>query len=524
MSTSGEQGPGYETYSLLQGSGAPRSVARSATETEQQFRGMPIVPDRYVVEKMQYLGEGEYAVVYRVPCRDLAGRPVVVKLFKRSIPDDQKERALREVLLVQKILSRHVVKIITPFFRDPVSWIEMEFFDGVSLAKRMKAGEPLPFEEVRAIGVGLFEGLKAAHAAGVVHRDIKPENLLVPRDPGADSQGPAVVISDFGIAKAIEEQNSTNNTAVWPGTPCYAPPEVFLGEKVGPSGDIYSASVALYEAATGRFPWPAIKNDDWARLTPQHQFGRLYGVHMGAKGAPVPASSLVAVPRTLDVLLARGLSRDPHDRPTPDDFISALQTASSNPADWGEQELEGAVRQQPKAAVVANPGLAPAASASVPPARPARSARPVLVGGALLAVAGLATALFMGGNPLATQVATEPQASGIVPPVTTPPSTLASPAATGRLRAMFDLGDVTVQNVSGSSLSALKLAVVTADGVTHHAEWQDPLEAGESVYLWSARWSPPLPESPMPESVRVEATTAGGTVTETVAVVPEPAQ
>ncbi len=94
-------------------------------------------------------------------------------------------------------------------------------------------------------------GLSAVHAAGIVHRDVKPENVLVDRD----QNGAALLrITDFGVARIIEQGPAARNTAVI-GTPEYMAPELADGEPPTPQSDLYAVGIMLYELLTGVTPF-----------------------------------------------------------------------------------------------------------------------------------------------------------------------------------------------------------------------------------------------------------------------------
>src|ERR1700753_3402799 len=86
----------------------------------------------------------------------------------------------------------------------------------------------------------------APHAAGIVHRDVKPHNVLV--------EGERAYLSDFGLAKAIDESGGGSMASVV-GTVAYKSPEQWRGGAVGPGADIYSLGCVLFEAVTGVVPY-----------------------------------------------------------------------------------------------------------------------------------------------------------------------------------------------------------------------------------------------------------------------------
>ena len=166
-------------------------------------------------------------------------------------------RFLREASAAGRIGNAHVVETFdagTLDSGDP--YIVMELLEGRTLADEISERGALPIGEACEILLQACDGIRAAHAAGVVHRDLKPDNLFLVK--GAR---PFVKILDFGISKFDPELTGAHGltqegSAL--GTPFYMPPEQVRGEKdIGAQADVYALGVILYECLTADKPYSA---------------------------------------------------------------------------------------------------------------------------------------------------------------------------------------------------------------------------------------------------------------------------
>src|SRR5262249_34479186 len=112
------------------------------------------------------------------------------------------------------------------------------------------AGKPQPPHEAARTVEPLARAMAAAHALNIIHRDLKPENVLLTKDGQPK-------VTDFGLAKRLEEDSSQTKSGTLMGTPSYIPPEQARGEAraIGPLADLYSLGAILYELITGRPPF-----------------------------------------------------------------------------------------------------------------------------------------------------------------------------------------------------------------------------------------------------------------------------
>jgi streptogramin lyase len=193
------------------------------------------------------IARGGMGVVYRATHLGLE-RPVALKVIARELVDRDgfRERFLRESRLAARLDHPAVVPIFDSREVDGELIVAMRLVEGGDLRRLIDRDGPLPPERAIALLGQVAEALDAAHAAGIVHRDVKPHNILV--------EGERAFLSDFGLAKALDESGAAGSGSVV-GTVAYMPPEQWRGGSVGPAADVYSLGCVLYEALTGIAPF-----------------------------------------------------------------------------------------------------------------------------------------------------------------------------------------------------------------------------------------------------------------------------
>jgi len=157
-------------------------------------------------------------------------------------------RAEREARLAARLSHPNVVAVFDLVDERGEQWLVMEYVEGTTLARLVAARGPLPLDDAAGILGEVADGLRAAHAAGVVHRDVKPSNILVGTDGHAK-------LTDFGVARGTDGESTLTQTGVVTGSPAYLSPEVAAGHAATPASDAWSLGATLFHAVEGRPPY-----------------------------------------------------------------------------------------------------------------------------------------------------------------------------------------------------------------------------------------------------------------------------
>lgn len=202
------------------------------------------------------VGRGGMGVVFAAT-HGWTGRRVAVKLLHPEYSREEKvvHRFLQEARTAASIKHPNVVDVLDMSAEaDGTVYLVLEYLEGESLAHVLDRG---PVSPPRALEILLpvMDALEAAHRRGIVHRDLKPDNIFLNNDPATGQIVPKLL--DFGIAKVIESaQGRATQTGTIVGTPHYMSPEQALGQPdVGPSSDVWSMGVVLYQCLSGELPF-----------------------------------------------------------------------------------------------------------------------------------------------------------------------------------------------------------------------------------------------------------------------------
>ena len=201
---------------------------------------------------VEEIGRGGMGVVYRAEQKSLNRTVAIKMLLRRDLASSADLARFRsEAEAAARLDHAGIVPIFEVGEIDGLPFYSMRFIEGTTLAKQLADG-PLSPREAAALLARVADAVQAAHDRGVLHRDLKPSNILI------DSSGRPHV-SDFGLAKRLEDDASVTHTGAILGTPCYMSPEQAAGSRgdVGPTSDVWSLGAILYQTLTGRPPFQA---------------------------------------------------------------------------------------------------------------------------------------------------------------------------------------------------------------------------------------------------------------------------
>jgi serine/threonine protein kinase len=250
-----------------------------------------VLNGRYEITRL--LGRGGMAVVFLA--QDLAlERQVAIKMLPPDMAHDQKliARFQQEAKTAAKLDHPNIIPIYRVENEAGLVYFVMKYVTGHSLDQLLEQG-PIPFDAARRILREAALALGHAHKRGIVHRDVKPANIMMEADG-------RVVLTDFGISKAVEGSSQLTGTGAIIGTPHYMAPEQAKGLEVDGRADQYALAVVGHQLLTGKQPFDGSSHS----ILYKHVF----------EAPPRIFESRADAPTDLCAALDRGLAKEPEKR------------------------------------------------------------------------------------------------------------------------------------------------------------------------------------------------------------------
>ncbi|GAC1621210.1 MAG: hypothetical protein NVS4B11_14030 [Ktedonobacteraceae bacterium] len=200
------------------------------------------------------------------------------------------ERFRREARYAHQLQHKNIVSVINFGSDGGILYLAMPLITGGTVKALLKGEHPLPIAQARQYLNDLADALEVVHAhpLRIVHRDIKPSNLLLHQDDGR------LVVTDFGIARTMQQEKPLTQRGWSLGTEHYIAPEQEQG-KAEPASDIYAMGVVAYQFMTGLLPFQAVVRNHATELPP-------------------PSTLNAWLPATVDAVILRAIETDPRKR------------------------------------------------------------------------------------------------------------------------------------------------------------------------------------------------------------------
>jgi eukaryotic-like serine/threonine-protein kinase len=202
-------------------------------------------------EIIREIGQGAMGIVYEA--RDpVIQRRLAIKTirfsdeFEEARVKEVKRRFLQEAEIAGQLSHPAIVSIYDVGEDYDLTYLAMEYLEGVDLRKHCGIGSLLPLRKILYIINEVAQALDYSHSEGVIHRDIKPGNIMLLNNG-------KVKVTDFGIAKAVSATHTKSGIVL--GTPNYMSPEQINGQDIDGRSDLFSLGAVMFEMLTGQVPF-----------------------------------------------------------------------------------------------------------------------------------------------------------------------------------------------------------------------------------------------------------------------------
>jgi eukaryotic-like serine/threonine-protein kinase len=262
------------------------------------------IPSQY--ELLGKVSEGGMGAIYKARNR-YTGTQYAIKVVLPGA--NENDKALQRFFLEARaasLLKHPQICQVHDFglTASKMPYLVMEWIEGISLAEKVLRDQRISTQEALKIFQQIASALAHAHQHKVIHRDLKPENIMLSRDLLDRTE---IHIVDFGIAKVLSDEESTNpthgltQTGMVIGTPLYMSPEqARASSSVDERTDIYSLGCVMHFALTGMPPFIGESAIDT--------------MTMHINEAPPEMDPALKIPVGLKKIILKAMEKDPADR------------------------------------------------------------------------------------------------------------------------------------------------------------------------------------------------------------------
>jgi len=304
-----------------------------------------LVKGKYEVGRL--LGKGGMGAVFLAQDLTLE-REVAIKVLPPDFSTDPQviKRFQQEAKTAAKLDHPNIIPIYRVESEEGLNYFVMKYISGTSLEDLLDTKQPLTDDYIQRILWEAACALGHAHSRGVVHRDVKPANIMFDHDG-------RVMLTDFGISKALQSASGLTGTGMIIGTPHYMAPEQAKGQPVDGRADQYSLGVVGYRLLAGALPF---SGDSVHTILYKHIF----------EEAPRLSGQRQSAAQDLTDAIQRALAKEPAQRfSTMEEFATAL---------WPEQPVSPTGKGTPRPVI--RPGARGPVTADTPTEHVAAAASP----------------------------------------------------------------------------------------------------------------------------------------------------
>jgi Protein kinase domain/PknH-like extracellular domain len=259
------------------------------------------------------LGAGGMGEVYLVDHPRLPRREALKILSASATSDSEfRQRFNREADLAAALWHPHIVAVHDRGEFNGQLWITMDYVEGTDAAALVRDRYPAGLPEYFAAEIvsAVAEALDYAHEGGLLHRDVKPANILLSdSDPAAQRR--RILLTDFGIARRMDDNLGLTATNMTIGTIAYMAPEQLMGSSLDGRADQYALAASAFQLLTGK--------------TPLEDSSAALAIGSYLSGSPPKLAERRPDLRRFDPVMSKGMAKNPAARfPTCRDFATAL--------------------------------------------------------------------------------------------------------------------------------------------------------------------------------------------------------